>query len=1295
LNRLFRLIHDNDFFRTHCWESILGRPSCLKQPKYFIDNDLNWLIEIITGFQNFVNTEHLHLNVMGLYQSNALSAERKALNILTIWAVMHNRDKLAKVFWKHSDQPVHLALVISMMFDRLSWYAIDNNMKSDLKQKSKVFADFANGVLDICYNEDIFRANNVLNQSIQDWNYKTAVDIAANAQLRQFLAHPCCQKFLTNTFLGNIRLREINWGMFPIPAAIKILLCAFLVFPLFIWVRFKSNEIEIQDNVTTDDEFEDGYDDIYREDNTESSVITDDTTDQVKVGYMNPSLAKSVANSYDNIINQSKNRFNNSIRGHMFVARPPPLHQMLAMFFSAPITKFYVSQFFYFLYLPLLSLSVIYPGCGLWKLDLLVCIWTTVLCMDYIRRTYIIIKKYTAVPVFLKSLLHNPPLLILDEPTVGVDLILRETIWKHLENLCKTGLTVILTTHYIEEARNAAKVGFMRSGRILAEDSPHHLLRRHQLMTLEEVFLKLSQLDDQTKVHHIIGQDIKHIPVSVYNPEQLDKASSLSELFLDSIDEKHITLVRYKTLKSAIDAVKENDVWAVIHFQTNFSEALRMRSILSTDSDADIINSSSIRLQLDMSNQVIGFQIQRQIFEAFLKFVSVLAQTYGINPEALKPPIIIDPPIYGIPKQSLISFIAPGALIMVAYFATTVMTCHLLIKERSDGLVERSLVAGVTPFEFVLSHIILQTLLLVLQVGLKLMVAFLVFVIPNSGSIISAVILVFLQGLCGLMFGLMISAVCHDEIYANTLGIGAFFPSVMIGGIFWPLESMPTALRYISQTLPSTLAIETLRCILLRGWGGIYGLLGSSGCGKTTLLKCALGRLEPTRGSICLFGKTPGSPDSKVPGPGVGYMPQELALYEEFTIEEILKYFGRLFGIQSKVVDSRIEFLVDLLQLPDKNRMITKLSGGQKRRVSIATALLHNPPLLILDEPTVGLDLILREAIWKHLEFLCQNGLTVIVTTHYIEEARSAQTVGFMRSGRLLAEDSPEGLLRHYGFTTLEAVFLKLSQLQDNRKSDKTFDMDNEEKIDFKSNESDESIDVMVESEIELNSCQMAYKMSRTKSIANGPPVYGSQNPSFNSFVAPGALLVVAYFGTTTVTSHLLIKERTDGLVDRNLVAGVKPLEFVFSHVILQLFILSLQVGLKLILVFIVYTIPTNGSIISASAITFLQGLCGLMFGLMISAICPDEIYATTLCIGAFFPTVMMGGIFWPLESMPTGIRYVSQLLPSTLAIESLRNILLRGWGLSHSHVLIGFIMTILWLLFFGINALAFFVKKL
>ena len=106
------------------------------------------------------------------------------------------------------------------------------------------------------------------------------------------------------------------------------------------------------------------------------------------------------------------------------------------------------------------------------------------------------------------------------------------------------------------------------------------------------------------------------------------------------------------------------------------------------------------------------------------------------------------------------------------------------------------------------------------------------------------------------------------------------------------------------------------------------------------------------------------------------------------------------------------------------------LLGGQQRRVSLASALVHHPPLLILDEPTVGVDPVLRKAIWEHLDALCrEDGLTVIITTHYIEEARTAETVGLMRFGRLLVQSNPEELLTHHGLPTLEAVFLKLCQL--------------------------------------------------------------------------------------------------------------------------------------------------------------------------------------------------------------------------------------------------------------------------
>ena len=176
--------------------------------------------------------------------------------------------------------------------------------------------------------------------------------------------------------------------------------------------------------------------------------------------------------------------------------------------------------------------------------------------------------------------------------------------------------------------------------------------------------------------------------------------------------------------------------------------------------------------------------------------------------------------------------------------------------------------------------------------------------------------------------------------------------------------------------------------------GKIYGLLGASGCGKTTLLRCCLGRLNTKSGSIKVLGKPPLSPGHGVPGKLVGYMPQELALYGNFTATETMRYFGMLCGISQAEVTKRGRFLIELLKLPTEERLIKNLSGGQQRRVSFCVALLHEPPLLILDEPTVGVDPLLRSEIWKHLLHLSEKGTSIVITTHYIEEARQAHIVG-------------------------------------------------------------------------------------------------------------------------------------------------------------------------------------------------------------------------------------------------------------------------------------------------------------
>ena len=142
--------------------------------------------------------------------------------------------------------------------------------------------------------------------------------------------------------------------------------------------------------------------------------------------------------------------------------------------------------------------------------------------------------------------------------------------------------------------------------------------------------------------------------------------------------------------------------------------------------------------------------------------------------------------------------------------------------------------------------------------------------------------------------------------------------------------------------------------------GTVYALLGPSGCGKTTLLSCILGRKSLESGVISVYGGKPGDRQLGLPGPLVGFMPQDICLYQEFTIKETFQYFGRLQKMKSDSLEKKQLWLLEMLDLPEESRRVAKLSGGQKRRLSFAVALLHNPKFLILDEPTVGVDPLVR-----------------------------------------------------------------------------------------------------------------------------------------------------------------------------------------------------------------------------------------------------------------------------------------------------------------------------------------------
>ncbi|GAB0090644.1 ABC transporter G family member 23 [Sergentomyia squamirostris] len=729
------------------------------------------------------------------------------------------------------------------------------------------------------------------------------------------------------------------------------------------------------------------------------------------------------------------------------------------------------------------------------------------------------------------------------------------------------------------------------------------------------------------------------------------------------------------------------------------------------------------------------------------------------------------------------------------------------------------------------------------------------------------------------------------------------------GGTMWNRQPQAVCVRrafkqYGSKSKPNQI-LNNLNMTVAKGT--IYGLLGASGCGKTTLLSCIVGRRRLNSGEIWVLGGKPGTKGSGVPGAQVGYMPQEIALYGEFSIKETMMYFGWIFGMQTSEIMERLQFLLSFLDLPSQNRLVKNLSGGQQRRVSFAVALMHDPELLILDEPTVGVDPLLRQSIWNHLVHITKAGQkTVIITTHYIEEARQAHTIGLMRTGRLLAEESPQVLLSMYRCQNLEDVFLKLSRNQGtngttantneqmnissnislsalafgNKKDNPVYvsqesgvvglnfhqskevlisdsngstigindapphppnaaidcddcascsncfnitskgkirallqknflrmwrnvgvmlfifalpvmqvvlfcaaigrdptglkmaivnqeiigdecsftegckfrnlscrylshlssnieqhfyptpddavnavkegdawgvlyftdnftdalvarislgrDADNEtldqSEIRVWLDMSNQQIGIMLNRDLQLAYRDFAQNLLET--CGNNPklgdvpiqfkdPIYGSNDPSFTDFVAPGVILTIVFFLAVALTSSALIIERTEGLLDRSWVAGVTPTEILFSHVVTQFVVMCGQTALVLIFMLCVFEVNNNGEIFFVILMTLLQGLCGMCFGFVISAVCELERNAIQLALGSFYPTLLLSGVIWPIEGMPDVLRFISKGLPLTLATSSLRSILSRGWSIDETDVYLGFISTIVWIFVF------------
>ena len=210
--------------------------------------------------------------------------------------------------------------------------------------------------------------------------------------------------------------------------------------------------------------------------------------------------------------------------------------------------------------------------------------------------------------------------------------------------------------------------------------------------------------------------------------------------------------------------------------------------------------------------------------------------------------------------------------------------------------------------------------------------------------------------------------------------------------------------------------------------GKIIGFIGPSGAGKTTLIKSIVGSLKVRFGSVLVLGYKAGSNQLRNQ---VSYMTQELSVYPDLTIKENLYYFMKMDGIsKNNLSKTLINLLKTVDLLPKANTLVGNLSSGQKQRVSLAISLIGSPKLLVLDEPTVGLDPLLRENLWNLFRQICKSGKSLIVSSHSMDEAAKCDYLVLVRDGKIISNSTPDNFLKETSSKTIEEGFLKLTRNQ-------------------------------------------------------------------------------------------------------------------------------------------------------------------------------------------------------------------------------------------------------------------------
>lgn len=234
------------------------------------------------------------------------------------------------------------------------------------------------------------------------------------------------------------------------------------------------------------------------------------------------------------------------------------------------------------------------------------------------------------------------------------------------------------------------------------------------------------------------------------------------------------------------------------------------------------------------------------------------------------------------------------------------------------------------------------------------------------------------------------------------------------------------SVRGLRKVFGDLVAVEGLDLEIRKG--EVFGLLGPNGSGKTTTIRMLCGLMEPTAGEGTVVGYDLLTESDEIRR-HIGYMSQKFGLYDDLTVAENLRFYASVYGLRGAEREARTSALLDELHLtPRRNQLAGTLSGGWKQRLALACATAHRPSLVFLDEPTAGVDPAARRHFWQIIYALASSGTTIVVTTHYMDEAERCERLAFLSRGHLIGLGTVQEVLRHFGQASIEDVFIELQR---------------------------------------------------------------------------------------------------------------------------------------------------------------------------------------------------------------------------------------------------------------------------